>query len=135
MYAITLQATGELAGAMNLAIVPVHARAEIGYWIGVPYWNDGYCTEAARALVAFGFDTLDLHRIESRHFVRNPASGRVLVKLGMRFEGVHRDAIRKWDRFEDMAHYALLATDDAAAALRSAYSSETSAGREGRHGR
>jgi RimJ/RimL family protein N-acetyltransferase len=111
VYAITLAATGELIGAMNLAIAPAHSRAELGYWIGLPWWNNGYCTEAARAFVAFGFDTLGLHRIEARHFVRNPASGRVLVKLGMRFEGVHRDAVRKWERFEDMAYYGRLVTD------------------------
>ena len=110
-YAITLETTGELIGAMGLAIAAAHARGEIGYWIGVPYWNSGYCTEAGRAVVTFGFDTLRLHRIQGRHLVRNPASGRVMTKLGMRLEGIHRDAVRKWDRFEDIAHHAMLVTD------------------------
>jgi ribosomal-protein-alanine N-acetyltransferase len=112
VYAITLRSTDELVGAISLAILPVHAQAEIGYWIGMEYWNQGYCTEAGRVLVRFGFEQLELHRIEGRHLMRNPASGRVLAKLGMRAEGVHRDAIRKWDRFEDIGHYAILATDE-----------------------
>ena len=111
-YAITLRSTDELVGAISLGIVPAHAQAEIGYWIGVEYWNHGYCTEAGRLLVKFGFEQLELHRIEGRHLMRNPASGRVLAKLGMRPEGVHRDAIRKWDHFEDIGHHAILATDE-----------------------
>lgn len=110
-YAITLKSTHELLGTISLNVVPAHAQAEIGYWIGVEYWNQGYCTEAGRILVRFGFETLELHRIEGRHLMRNPASGRVLSKLGMRHEGIHRDAIRKWDRFEDVGHHAILSTD------------------------
>ena len=58
-------------------------RAELGYWIGVPWWNRGYATEAGRALLDFGFGTLGLHRIMAHHMMRNPASGRVMQKLGM----------------------------------------------------
>ena len=114
-YAITLRSTEELVGAISLAIVSTHAQAEIGYWIGVDHWGQGYCTEAGRALVCFGFAELGLHRIEGRHLMRNPASGRVLTKLGMRSEGLHRDAIRKWERFEDIGHHAMLASDERAA--------------------
>jgi RimJ/RimL family protein N-acetyltransferase len=113
VYAITLRSTGELVGAINLALAAEHARAEIGYWIAVPHWNHGYCTEAGRSVVTFGFDVLGLHRIQGRHLVRNHASGRVMTKLGLRLEGIHRDAIRKWDRFEDIALHAILATDEA----------------------
>ena len=121
VYAITLKSTGELVGAIHLSVVAEHARAEIGYWIAVPHWNNGYCTEAARIVTTFGFDALGLHRIQGRHLVRNHASGRVMTKLGMRLEGIHRDAVRKWDRFEDIALHAILATDgpDAESAERS----------------
>jgi RimJ/RimL family protein N-acetyltransferase len=112
VYAITLPSTDELVGAISLGVSAAHAQAEIGYWIGLEHWNQGYCTEAGRILVRFGFETLGLHRIEGRHLMRNPASGRVLTKLGMRLEGIHRDAIRKWDRFEDIGHHAVLATDE-----------------------
>lgn len=61
--------------------------------------------------MTFGFGELGLHRIQARHLTRNPASGRVLQKIGMRLERVHREAVRKWDRFEDLAVYGLLASD------------------------
>ena len=61
--------------AWSGACASAHAQAEIGYWIGMEYWNQGYCSEAGRILVRFGFDTLKLHRIEGRHPMRNPAPG------------------------------------------------------------
>ena len=53
-------------------------------------------------------ENLGLHRIEARHFLRNPASGRVMQKLGMQQEGVERDWVIKWDRFESLAVYSIL---------------------------
>jgi len=97
-----------LIGAVALLIQPEDQRAELGYWIGKPYWNQGYCTEAARAVIDFGFQQLDLNRIYAHHFVRNPASGRVLRKLGMRHEGRLLQHVRKWDAFEDLDLYAVL---------------------------
>ena len=107
-YAIVDPADGGLRGAVALAVATEHARAELGYWVGVPWWGRGIATEAARALVGLGFARLALHRVQARHLTRNPASGRVMQKLGMRLEGVHREAFRKWDRFEDTAMYAVL---------------------------
>lgn len=60
---------------------------ELGYWIGRPYWGLGYMTEAAGRVVRFGFEELALSRITSGHYVDNPASGRVLQKLGFRDAG------------------------------------------------
>lgn len=110
--AICTQASpNELIGAISLSLSLPHLHGEIGYWIGVPSWGRGFATEAARALVRYGFGELGLHRIQGRHFTRNPASGRVLQKLGMQLEGVHRDAYCRWGAFEDVAAYALLASD------------------------
>ncbi|MGE5176133.1 MAG: GNAT family N-acetyltransferase [Hyphomicrobiales bacterium] len=114
-FAVTRAADGVLLGAIGLMIVPDHARAEVGYWIGVPYWGQGVATEAARAVLDYGFDGLGLHRIQAHYLTRNPASGRVLAKIGMRPEGIRRHAIRKWGVFEDLAACALLATDRGAA--------------------
>jgi RimJ/RimL family protein N-acetyltransferase len=99
----------EILGAIGLGLAMSHARAEIGYWIGIPSWGRGYATEAARAVVSYAFDDLGLHRVQGRHLLRNPASGRVMQKLGMRLEGVHRDLYRRWGQFEDVAVYAVLA--------------------------
>lgn len=114
-FAVTDAGNGVLMGAVGLTIAPPHARAELGYWLGVPYWNRGYCTEASRAVVDFGFTQLGLHRVQAHHLTRNPASGRVMQKLGMQSEGVHRQAIRKNDRFEDLELYAVLADEWASA--------------------
>ena len=103
--------TGVLMGAVGLTLTPAHSRAELGYWLGVPYWNRGYATEAAAALVDFGFTQLGLHRIQAHYLTRNSASGRVMQKLGMRSEGVSRHAVRKNDRFEDLEMYAILADE------------------------
>ncbi len=108
IFAITLLPSGELIGAIGLEIAREHARAELGYWVGMPYWNQGYCTEAGRAFVEYAFRTLGLHRVHAAHFRRNPASGRVLQKIGMRYEGRLRQHMRKWDSFEDLECYGLL---------------------------
>ena len=106
--AITLSADGTLIGAISLGLDQSHERAELGYWIGAPYWGQGYCTEAARAILGYGFGVLGLHRIHSSHFARNPASGRVMQKLGMTSEGCLRHHVKKWDAFEDLVVYGLL---------------------------
>ena len=105
------EAPHDVLGAIGIALATEHARGELGYWIGADVWGRGYATEAARAVVAYGFAQLGLNRIQAQHFVRNPASGRVMQKIGMRFEGVHRQMFRRWDRFEDSAVYAILASD------------------------
>ncbi|MFL5509066.1 MAG: GNAT family N-acetyltransferase, partial [Gemmatimonadaceae bacterium] len=79
-FAIIGQKLGALVGTISLIIKREHQRAELGYWIAPDCWNRGYATEATRAIIDFGFETLGLHRIESRHFLRNPASGRVMQK-------------------------------------------------------
>ncbi len=106
-FAITTETDG-LIGAIGLHFRPAHRRAELGYWIGRPFWNRGFATEAARAVIRFGFETLELNRIHASHLTRNPASGRVLVKAGMQLEGILRQHVMKWDRPEDLAQYAIL---------------------------
>ncbi|MFZ5828823.1 MAG: GNAT family N-acetyltransferase [Planctomycetota bacterium] len=107
-FAITFRKGGELLGAIGLTVCKTHARAELGYWIGKPYWGQGYCTEAAAALVDFGFTHLTLNRVFAHHFVRNPASGRVLQKIGMRHEGCLKNHVLKWNVFEDIEVYGIV---------------------------
>jgi len=102
VFAITIASTEELVGAIGLGIRTEHRRAELGYRVGKPYWNDGYCTEAAAAVVRWGFDVLGLERIYATHFAGNPASGRVMRKLGMKHEGTLRRHIYKWGVPRDM---------------------------------
>jgi ribosomal-protein-alanine N-acetyltransferase len=110
-FAVTTLSGGELCGAVGLAIAPAHERAELGYWIGAPYWGQGFATEAASSVLAFGFQTLGLNRIHASHFAGNTASQRVLEKVGMRHEGPSRQHVRKWNRFFDVENYGLLASE------------------------
>ena len=107
-FAVTLRERDRLIGAISLKIEAVHERAGMGYWIGREFWGNGYCSEAAGRILAYGFTERCLNRIEAGHFSRNPASGRVMQKIGMTREGCLRSHIKKWDRFEDVVCYAML---------------------------
>lgn len=112
VLAVRRRQDGKLVGCIGLRdIDPTHLQAELGYWIGVPYWGQGFATEAARAVVGYGFDALGLNRIYAHHMTRNPPSGRVLERIGMRWEGVLRERVLKWGRFEDVVIYAVLRSD------------------------
>ena len=106
--AISLRTDGRQIGGIGLTVDAQHQHAELGYWLGVPYWGKGYATEAARAMLRYGFCDLGLHRIFASHFKHNPASGNILRKLGMRYEGCQREHLRKWDQFGDSELYGLL---------------------------
>jgi ribosomal-protein-alanine N-acetyltransferase len=107
-FAVVENEGGRLVGVTSLMIKSEHRRAELGYWIALDRWNKGYATESNQRLIDFGFEVLKLHRIEARHFIRNPASGRVMVKLGMKPEGVQRDWAFKGDQYESFAVYSIL---------------------------
>lgn len=108
VLAVADRATAALIGAIGLILRPEHSRAELGYWIGRPFWGRGYATEAAGAMLRYGFETLGLHRLYACHFARNPASGRVLEKVGMQREGIARAHAQRWNRFEDLVQYGIL---------------------------
>jgi RimJ/RimL family protein N-acetyltransferase len=108
-FAITLVTDGQLIGTIGLkGINHKHSHAELGYWIGKNYWNKGYATEAAIAVIKYGLSTMNLHRIFAFHYTRNPASGKVLEKAGMKYEGTMKSHIRKWDKYEDIAFYGIV---------------------------
>lgn len=84
VYAITLGDSGELAGAISLTEI-TRNDANLGYWLGVPYWGKGYCTEAVRPFITFCFTELKLPMIYARHLIENKASGKVIQKCGFLF--------------------------------------------------
>jgi [ribosomal protein S5]-alanine N-acetyltransferase len=100
-FAITLPA-GDLVGSIGLVINAADNHAEMGYWVGRPYWNKGYCTEAAQAVLKYAFEKLKLQRVFANYLARNPASGRVLTKLGMTQEGCLRSHRLKDGKYEDL---------------------------------
>ena len=103
-----LSDTGHVIGTVALELELDQYRAELGYWIGAPYWNKGFATEAARAVLDFAFSRTQLNRITAERFAQNAASERVLEKLGFTQEGVLRQARYKDGRFLDVVAYGLL---------------------------
>jgi RimJ/RimL family protein N-acetyltransferase len=110
-FAIERKEDGALVGAIGLRFEREHDRAELGYWVGVPYWNRGYATEAGRAALRHGFETEGLNRIYAFHFTNNPASGRVLQKLGMTHEGRRRAHTLKRGEYLDNETYGILRSE------------------------
>lgn len=110
-FAMTMGADGLVVGSVGLRIEADHNRAELGYWVARSHWGQGLATEAARAVMEWGFRERGLERVYASHYARNPASGRVLEKIGMRREGVARHAVKKWGAFEDCVIYAMLRAD------------------------
>ena len=81
-WAITWPETGELIGMVGLKPEAGGTAAELGYWVARRWWGIGIATEAARAVVDYAFDTLQRPWLTAGYFLDNPASGRVLGKLG-----------------------------------------------------
>jgi len=107
-FAITDKETGELYGAIALSNNQMFKNGEIAYWVGEEFWGNGYATEAAQAILQFAFDEKQYHKVFARYFHSNPASGRVLEKLGMKQEGTFIDHVRKDNRYEDLVYYGLI---------------------------
>ncbi|MEX6508812.1 GNAT family N-acetyltransferase [Jiella sp. M17.18] len=87
VFAICLKASGDLTGICSLKPTTDRRRAEIGYWVGRPFWGNGYATEAAQAVIDYGFTALDLQAIDASCRVINEASRKVIWKCGFRFCG------------------------------------------------
>src|SRR5689334_18744528 len=66
-FALERRTDGALLGDVLLYPTPAHRRAELGYWLGKPYWGHSYTTEAAAAVLAYAFTVLDLHRVFAEH--------------------------------------------------------------------
>ena len=94
---------GEISGVIGLVIQKdVYKKsAEIGYWIGEPFWGNGIATKAVELITEYGFDNLGLNRIYSGVFEYNVASMKVLEKNGYEKEGIFKNAILKNDEICD----------------------------------
>ncbi len=108
-FAIVLPAEKRLIGNCGIRLrTPTAREADIGYELDSGYWDKGYATEAARALLQFGFEELGLHRIWAHCIAENIASAHVLEKIGMRQEGHLRENEWMKDRWWDTLLYAIL---------------------------
>ncbi len=111
VFGIIEKSSQRFSGCMGIHPAPEHNRAEVGYWIGLPFWGRGLATAALRLLLQFGFETLKLNRVEAGHFDYNPASGRVMQKAGMRREGLRRQYVLHREEYKDLVWYAIVRED------------------------
>jgi ribosomal-protein-alanine N-acetyltransferase len=111
-WAIVLKEIGEPIGS----IAAVEQRDDIkmvhiGYCIGRKWWHMGYTSEALKELIRFFFEEVGVNRIESRHDPRNPNSGKVMMKCGMKYEGTMRQSDVNNQGICDATRYAILADE------------------------
>ena len=113
-FAIILAENKEFMGTVTLhmdfglgSTSTYSEEAELSYWVGKPYWNNGYATEAAKAVMSHGFAAMSLNRIYAAHFSRNPASGHVLKNVGMLYEGSQLGPTVKWGTVEQLELYSV----------------------------
>jgi ribosomal-protein-alanine N-acetyltransferase len=111
-WAIALKETGEPIGSIGVVLQNEDVKmVHIGYCIGRAWWRKGYTSEALLRLVRFFFEEVGVNRIESRHDPRNPNSGKVMQKAGLRYEGTFRASDRNNQGICDAVYYAVLAKD------------------------
>ncbi len=111
IFAIRLKSENTFIGGIGLTLEPRFNRAEVGYWLGEPFWNQGYATEATKAIIGFGFHTLGLNKITSSYLAENPASGRVMQKCDMTREGELKEHICKGTTYHTLILYGLTKSD------------------------
>lgn len=101
--------TGRMIGTCGFTTLDSENNAgQIGYVLNRKFWGQGIASEAARAVITFGFEFLGLNRIEAKYIVENAASKRVLEKCSMRFEGILRSCMRVKGRYVDVAVHSIL---------------------------
>ena len=100
----------EVIGGIGIHLLPDVYRqsAEIGYWLGEPFWRKGIATAAVKGVVDFSFENFGLLRLHAGVFEWNPASARVLEKAGFRFEARMRKAVVKDGKNIDQMMYTIL---------------------------
>ena len=91
IFAIRSRETHKLIGGIGLTLDVDNNRAELGYWLAEKFWNNGYTTEAVKAILTFGFEKLELNKVVAVYLSTNEASGRVMIKNGMVKEGELKD--------------------------------------------
>lgn len=108
VFGMALPETDEVIGVVGIHPDWHGYAAEIGFWVGVPWWSKGYCTEASAEILRFCFEDLDLHRVYAGHFGGNDASGRVQQKIGMKKEGIERWGIFRFGEPKDRVLYGVI---------------------------
>lgn len=103
-----IRCNNECIGTIALFVDTQHNSAQFAYALAEKYWGKGYMTEALKAVLAFGFDVLKLHRIGADHFAENTGSGKVMQNAGLVKEGITRDKYYKFGTYHDAVCYGIL---------------------------
>ncbi|QJE97608.1 GNAT family N-acetyltransferase [Luteolibacter luteus] len=110
-FAIERKTVPGLIGVISLALRQDRCSAEVGYWLGVPYWRCGYATESLREVLRHAFVDRGLLYVTGWHMIENPASGKVMQKGRMIFENIVAGGIKRGDEFHDRVNYGLFADE------------------------
>ncbi|WP_245236122.1 GNAT family N-acetyltransferase [Paenibacillus sonchi] len=94
-----------------ISVSKEHNNGELGFFIHPEYWNTGLATEACQALIDFGFMNLGLERIHGRCMSKNIGSKRVMEKSGLVVEGLARNEVLKWGKYEDVCHLGIIRSE------------------------
>lgn len=111
IFGIYLQSTKEFIGGVGLTLNTEHNHAELGYWLSESFWNKGYISEAVKAVIMYGFETLELNKIYATHLINNPASGKVMIKNGMKKEGQLISHYKKEENYHTIDQYGITRSD------------------------
>ncbi len=107
-FAIVDKSDDRIIGSISMFNIPKHKKTSIGYMIGKDYWGKGYATEALKAVIEYAFSEKGYHKVSAQHIEDNAASGRVMQKAGMIFEGKRVDEVYKDQKFyTTMVYYKL----------------------------
>lgn len=109
-WVIELKSIRKVIGTIDLVNVDSrHQCGTFGYCLSANYWNQGIASEALEAMLTYLFTQGDFHRIEASHLIENGASGRVMIKCGMKHEGIRREKFLGHDgKFHDLVIYGIL---------------------------
>ena len=101
-FGIRIKNSKAFIGGIGLKVNSRFNRAELGYWIAEPFWNNGYATEVVGAVLKFGFEELNLNKIYATHLAENTASGKVMEKNGMIKEGELKEHTKKGEFYKSL---------------------------------
>ena len=107
IFAVEIIGIEQFTGTVGFKLDLPNLKAEVGYWIGKPFWGQGYITEALTSALDYGFNSLNLNRIEAHYLAFNEASGAVMKKAGLIHEGRLRNHVKKNDQFYDIVMFGL----------------------------
>lgn len=111
IYAIELKSEKKCIGCIDLRLDIQNDKASFGYVMNQSYWNKGYMSEALSEILKLAFLELSLNRVESTYYMANKASGRVMQKCGLKYEGIGREELKVFGVYQDVVHCAILKKD------------------------